>query len=432
MKMTSKSLVLMALLLGVSIQAAEIKEDAAQKVLDQELCKALEASLTDKVRDLLLQGANPNYDSYNNPLYMAIATCNLQAVELLLCQGANPNPNFRYNKPLPLAVHMISFCRNPHKAHVYAQIAGLLLHHGANANEKNLVGGKDEKTLLNQCIYVMNNWINMDFLHVSLCDAIGLLLEYGADDTACDAIGKNIHDYAQSNPELQKILKEHAEKAKKEIAAVWDKLPIDVVNLCGDKLHVTDIDRGLHAVVRAEWIADVEMLFKQNADPNVTLDGGSALLAALGYFNVPMVRLLLEAKADPNATVYLDDGRCVKLLEGSSILASIKKCKQDQKFFSCAELLLQHRADVNALNSNGDPYIAAAVKSSEHELAKLFLKYGADPEKGGKYGSTAYTYLDACINKPEMQQILLGNRLDSAKTTAILGLDEIQDSGAKL
>lgn len=238
MKMVSKSLVLMALLLGMFIQAAQAKKDTAQLILDQKLFHAAAAGSKDRVRILLLQGANPNWnnDFYSSTsLLSAIKNCHADVVELLLCQRADVNQITGSSNPLNLAVGMLDINANSSKPECSVELClceiKLLLYHGADPNKllNNYTpfGLCLERVRLNSaCIFEFSD-------PASLYNAMRLLLKYGVDDTVVDKSGKTIHDYVRTDPKLQKMLEEHAKEVNDKVEDAIPCLSHDLVRVVG-------------------------------------------------------------------------------------------------------------------------------------------------------------------------------------------------------
>lgn len=389
MNIWSKSFILMALIAGITIQGAELKENVAQLAINDELLNAVQAGPTDRVRTLLLEKANPNYQKENTtPLLTAIGLHHADVVELLLCQGADANQG-SYDNPLMTAIKCMDhyILKGDTIAELYVYIIKLLLDHGADPNNRNPV------VLYSPFCKCLGNYRSHNGSTPYL-KTLELLLEYGADDTT-SYNGKTIHDDAETNPELQRILKDHAIRAKKEIATTWSGLPMAVVQLCADKLYVTDDDRVLCGAVLNGKVRETEVLLKKNAHPRMVLCRRAVLEIAADHYNIPIIKLLLQHKADPNVNNPLHEGeKCVKPLE--RICMNIDKFSIiNSKFLGCVELLLKHGSDVNACTMTGDPYIINAAKINSPELVTLYLKYGADAEQPDKDGKALRDYASA-------------------------------------
>lgn len=397
MNLWSKSFILVTLMAGIAIQGSQVenKEDAAQVAINDELLNAVQTGATDRVRTLLLEGANPNYQNgHTTPLLEAIKYGLIDIVELLLCQGADASQGST-NDPLTTAIKCMDRCilnGNIDCAERDVHIIDLLLYHGADPNKRNPL---IKYRAFDKCAQYICIYSDKDFSPFS--KALELLLEYGADDTAGDSQGETVHDRAENYSELRRILKEHAMRAKKEIATTWCSLPMAVVQLCTDKLHVTDTDRELYKAVGKGKVRRVAALLKKNADPCVAIgaDKQSVLEISLCNYTTPITKLLLQHKADPNVNVYLADRRCIKPLERACMLANIRSQGKNPKFLRGVELLLEHGGDVNTYTMAGDSYIVDAAQCNLPDLVRLYLKYGANPELVNSYGKSLRDYASA-------------------------------------
>ncbi|KAF3005617.1 hypothetical protein E8E13_002525 [Curvularia kusanoi] len=154
----------------------------------------------------------------------------------------------------------------------------------------------------------------------------------------------------------------------------------------------------------------VRLLLEAGADIEAeTEDNGTALHIAAHEDHEDVVRLLLEEGAsrcieveDCGHKTALD----VAIFEGS--VASVRllieegaEVKDDQLFFpgcwrneEIAQLLLEHGADVNAENSDGDSVLQDAVfySKTNKEFLKLLMDQGADVEAEGSDGWTPLHY----------------------------------------
>lgn len=395
MNISSKILVILALMTGIAIQGAEVerKEDAeqvaAQEALDEKLLDAILAGSIERVRTLLLEKENPNSCiDQTTPLSKAIRYGHVDIVKLLLDQGADANQE--PNNPLRTAIECMDYHilnENTDYTERCIHIVKLLLDNNADPNKRSPIGC----TPFTKCVenYRSHNG------STSYLKTLKLLLEYGADDTT-SYNGKTIHDDAETNPELQRILKEHADKTKEKIAATWSALPMDVVQLCADKLHVTDHDRALYKAVEDREVEKVKTLLKKNANPHVALDFYGNKKPVLyktfdhwgtKYFeSAPLVSLLLQAKADPNCTYRLASSNFKPLDSADITLKSVEKMygkesPQCADILQCAELLLHHGTDVHALTIHKTSLISGAAENNCPRMVTIYLKYGADTDE---------------------------------------------------
>lgn len=406
-----KILIFMAVLASIAIQGAELelKEKAAklneiiaelkekkaraekaleiitQKNLDIKLLTAVEGGNSDKVRALLEQKANPNYTNLSGSDLLARAIWDMDICVLR---------------------------ERIDEARSYLNIIHLLLASGANPNGR----------AFNKCISCISTYDSYDVDVTLFYKALALFLEYGADDALVDTKGKTIHDHAETNPELQRILNEHVQKAKTKIAEACPMFPMAIVHLCGDKLQVTGHDRALYRAVEMGAAREVEALLIKNADPHVAFDvygqKNPVLYKAFDHWgsqhfrSAPLVALLLQAKADPNCgrRFLVNDIDFKPLDSVAATLETVKKCrgkKECADVLECAELLLAHKSNVNA--GNGNTLIAKATTHGHPELVALYLKYGADTDK---------EFQKQAQDKPEIMHVCEEHRKQCAERIA--------------
>ena len=143
----------------------------------------------------------------------------------------------------------------------------------------------------------------------------------------------------------------------------------------------------------------VRTLLEKKADPNAKLKavimqrqhtggdstlaaGATPLMRAAKSGDIAMVRLLLDAGADPKAT--LANGNNVLMLaaglgwrDGSPAAPSYDQGPPEEAV-ATIELLLARGLDINATNTNGDTALHAAVTGrASHEIVKVLVERGA-------------------------------------------------------
>jgi ankyrin repeat protein len=147
----------------------------------------------------------------------------------------------------------------------------------------------------------------------------------------------------------------------------------------------------------------VRELVARKADINVRLEkgesgrgrftttGSTPFLLAARASDVPLMKLLLELKADqqiPNAD------RSPPLLAAAGVGAlndGDESAGTDEEAFAAVRLLLELGADVNAVDDNGETALHGAAYQSRAVLVPLFAKHGADIkvwDRKNKFGWT--------------------------------------------
>src|SRR5262249_17133303 len=136
-------------------------------------------------------------------------------------------------------------------------------------------------------------------------------------------------------------------------------------------------DRGVNPIQVAAACGDLDtmkLLLEAGADVNdftaVSGPGGSSVRTPLGWAayrnDVPMVRYLLEHKADPNKATPV----------GTPLTSAAWRNSA-----RAAEVLLAHgaRTDIKSGDGTTPLHWAAGSDSPDPDFVKLLLKHGADP-----------------------------------------------------
>ena len=138
--------------------------------------------------------------------------------------------------------------------------------------------------------------------------------------------------------------------------------------------------------------ADVNLRLKRGAAGRGVLRraGGTPFLLAAHTADVPLMKLLLELGADP--TIPNAD-KCPPLLAAAGIgtLAPGEQAGTEPEVIEAVELLLSLRAEVNAVDDNGETAMHAAAYKSLPRVVELLTVRGAKIEtwnKPNKYGWT--------------------------------------------
>lgn len=316
---------------------------------------AITSKAADMVALLLANKADPHTpDSHGlTALYKAVSYNLLNIVIMLLEAGANPNTFVNGSTAIHLAAT---------KGHLECLQA--LLKFNGNTHQKNVLG----KTPLHEAV----RW-------PKICT---LLIDNKADCNACD--------YQESTPLFEAVNEHVIESATVLIAAGADAnqavktvTPLHLAAYRGytdlitlllshganpnsqNNLGKTPlIDAICPSTVYSEgMLAAVEALLSHKADPNI-IDNqkNSPLFKAIEKNEIAIIKLLLQAQANPNHTI-----------QGTSLLhyAVLKE------FIDAAQLLVARGARVDAQNSIGNTPLHLAVCVGNKALMKLLLDHNA-------------------------------------------------------
>ena len=306
---------------GLSAQLAEARKKV-EKIqtaarLKDDLLRAIDQNDTEALADVLRAGADVNTQKLAKnetvpALISAISKGSIEMVRLLLEKGADPNAERIFDDGRRFSALRDSIAEWPND-----EIARLLIERGADVNyvEQN---ESVKCPVLISAIFEGN---------VSM---VRLLLDKGADPN-----GERLFDDGR------------------RFSALRDSI--------------------------AEWPNDeiAQLLIEAGANVNYVgrIDGVNVpiLNSAICKKNVPMVRLLLEKGADPNAERIFDDGR-----RFSALRDSIAEWPNDE----IARLLIERGADVNYVEQNESvkcPVLISAIFEGNVSMVRLLLDKGADP-----------------------------------------------------
>jgi ankyrin repeat protein len=162
-------------------------------------------------------------------------------------------------------------------------------------------------------------------------------------------------------------------------AITWVRKPIrgdgDPPPIGSGRLSSLDLVRRL-----AAGGADVDARLEkgESGRGRFTTTGSTPFLLAARACDVPLMRLLLELKADPRLA-NADD--CTPLLAAAGVGAlgdGDEAAGTEEEAAEAVRLLLELGADVNAVDDNGETAMHGAAYQSRWNLAPLFAEHGAD------------------------------------------------------
>ncbi|OHD16102.1 MAG: hypothetical protein A2086_06375 [Spirochaetes bacterium GWD1_27_9] len=127
-----------------------------------------------------------------------------------------------------------------------------------------------------------------------------------------------------------------------------------------------------------DYLSIVEFLLTKGANVNTAEKeiGGTSLVAAVINYNLSIMKLLIEHKADVNIATF---DNFTPLMYASQ-----------KNFIEGVNILIKNGADVNILNKYGETALMKAVFGESYEVVKILLDNGADIDiQSTEHGLTA-------------------------------------------
>jgi ankyrin repeat protein len=119
-------------------------------------------------------------------------------------------------------------------------------------------------------------------------------------------------------------------------------------------------------------------------------DGATPMLFAADRSDVPLMRLLVELGADP-LTPNFNNTTPLMAAAGLGTTEPLEEAGEESEALEAVNMLLDHGADINAVNSDGDTAMHGAAYNIYPRVVELLAKRGADPKiwsKPDKFGRT--------------------------------------------
>lgn len=168
------------------------------------------------------------------------------------------------------------------------------------------------------------------------------------------------------------------------------------------------VRKPLTAGQRSEKIKEIKRLLKAGADPNPnSFNGRTALMwTACDNDTVKASALMLEHGADVDAR---DD-------QGQTALYYAIW----QNSIENAKLLLEHGADANAQDSSKQSLIVAAISYSNEDMVKLLLDNGANVDIRNERGRKVLWFAASFMKKQEIANLLI-SKLTKQEARKLMG-----------
>lgn len=317
------------------------------------------ANDTSGLCELLSEGMNPNYILEDGQTALHYSKTP-EIASVLIDYGAEVNAKDDFhNTPLHHAVSDLN-----------ESLTSLLLKENAEANIQN----KSYYTPLLQCLEETDQ-------PAQRATIASLLLEYGADPNVRTQLYQNTPLYfaiqSKNLPAVEALLLYDVNLNSEQGEA---GAPLDLASRLGDTVLISTLKEAgaTHLRLREELLqamylndeASISQLVNAGLDLNYIFDDIqlSPLQAGIKYMQRPaIVQLFLEQGALPD---FCDS------LTGIPPIHLAIDTKSD---LSIIQLLLEHEADLKAVDLEGQSLLYKAVKLENSELIAFLLEQGADP-----------------------------------------------------
>ena len=381
--------------------------NAANKHNETPLMIAFGRGKIDFINVLLRAGANPNnIDAVGNAcLHHAVGgDCSKEVLQAIINHGADVNTQNKDN----VTALMIT-CRKGNMDAINALLkAGAdpsiidangasCLHHASDGDCRKEV----LQTLIDCGVDVnikskKNETVLMIACQKGNTDAIDALLNAGADPKSIDANGASCLHYASDGDcrkeVLQKLIDCGADvniKSKENRTALMIAClngNIDAINVLLNAKADTNIfdsngNTWLHWAIFGDCSKEVlQAIINRGANVNATgKDNPTALMGACQRGNIDAIDILLHAGADPNFVAA--DGRTL-----------LHHAVEGDHSKEVLQVLISHRADVNASSKNCGTALMLACFKSNIDAINVLLSAGANPNIVDANGCTCLHY----------------------------------------
>ncbi|HAO77690.1 MAG TPA: hypothetical protein DCQ92_01705, partial [Verrucomicrobia subdivision 3 bacterium] len=318
---------------------------------DTPLVSAAEKKQVKIIQALLATGANPNLENKNGqiPFSVAAASGSSELVKLFLAAKADPNGG-KLDAPLLAAIHAGD-----------VESAELLLQAGANPNAK---GDDDWQPSSLGAFGRPVGRGSESPIHLAVASGqlpmVKLLLKFKADPNDSQTDGQSVLFEALADTKLLAALLEHG--ANPNVAT-------------GANRHSPLMNAA--SMGNAEIVS---LLLQHKADPNATdSSGNTALLNAMQKPSPATVRALLAGGANPDT----------QTANGYPVLVLAVANTANKEVLTA---LIEAKANVNLPDPDGKTALHWAADKNRKDLIELLVKAGADVNARTKNGSTPLDY----------------------------------------
>jgi len=166
-------------------------------------------------------------------------------------------------------------------------------------------------------------------------------------------------------------------------------------------LVVRDSHYGLDLANKDKIVTIVKSLLAHGANPNfrlkqpkaittndVSLDGGTALLLAAEVNNTGVVRVLLDAGADPNITTDQGMTPLIMASGGGTDIQRARAPEERAMAIDTVKLLIERGVDINAVGQYGWTALHQASYQGLTDVIEYLVSKGADINEMDSFGQT--------------------------------------------
>jgi ankyrin repeat protein len=129
-----------------------------------------------------------------------------------------------------------------------------------------------------------------------------------------------------------------------------------------------------------------------NTSSAVGTEGATPFLFAADRSDIPLMRLLLELGADPLLPNF-NNTTPLLAAAGVGTAEPLEEAGEENEALEAVKMLLDHGADVNTVDNNGDTAMHGAAYNIYPLVAKLLAERGADPQVWSKPNKAGLTPL---------------------------------------